>query len=90
MNALVEGTYNNTLAFAPHIGQLDSSAATTQRADVFARRERQPTSFSVNEPRWRTVILQIGNRRAVVTYFVRWAGLCLSRWDTPWRGHRRQ
>lgn len=69
MNTLGEGTYNNTLAFAPHIGQLDSSAATTPRADVFARRERQPTAFSVDEPRWRTVFIQIGNRRGVVTYF---------------------
>ena len=78
MNALVEGTYNynSTLAFAPHIGQLlDSSAATTPHADVFARRERHPTAFSL-EGKLRTVFIEFKNRPVIViTYPDLGAGL---------------
>jgi len=67
MNALMEGTYGSTLAFAPHMGQLDNSAATTPYADVFARLERQSTALSP-ELKQRTVHIQFGDRRGVVTY----------------------
>jgi hypothetical protein len=67
MNALVEGTYNRTLAFAPYAGLLDTSAATTPHADVFARRERQPIVFS-SERQQNTVHILFGERRGTVTY----------------------
>jgi hypothetical protein len=79
MNALAEGTYNSTLAFAPHIGQLDNSAATTP--DVFARRERQPTTFSL-ELRWRTEIIRFVDRPAIVITYPD-SGAGLPTWIVP-------
>jgi hypothetical protein len=70
MNAPLEQTYDSALAFAPNMGQLDSSAATTSYADVadvFARRERQSTVFFPEFKR-RIVHIQVGDRRGVVTY----------------------
>jgi hypothetical protein len=67
MIALREGTYDNILAFAPHMGQLANSAATTS-ADVFARRERQATVF-FPELTPRIVHIQLeAPRRSVVTH----------------------
>jgi hypothetical protein len=80
MNALMEETYNNTLVFAPLVGQLDNSAATTPYADVFAHRERQSTALSP-ELKQRTVHIQFGDRRGVVTYPVSGAE------PRPWIGH---
>jgi len=72
----MEETYGGTLAFAPHVSQLDSSAATTPHADVFARRERQPTALSPLEPKFTTVVIRFKDRPAVViTYPDRGAGL---------------
>lgn len=67
MTALLEGTYDKILAFAPHMGQLDNSAATTSYADVFARRERQTTVVSP-ELTPRIVHIQLDARRSVVTH----------------------
>jgi hypothetical protein len=67
MTALLEGTYDSILAFAPHMGQLDNSAATTPHADVFARRERLSTAYSPELKR-RIVHIEFGDRRGVVTY----------------------
>jgi hypothetical protein len=67
MIALLEGTYDSILAFAPHMGQLHNSAATTPHADVFARRESQATVF-FPAPKQSTVHIQFGDRRGVVTY----------------------
>jgi hypothetical protein len=64
----LEGTYNGAVAFAPHMGQLDRSAATTPHADVFARRERQPTALSALEPKLTTVCIQFKNTVIFVTY----------------------
>jgi hypothetical protein len=46
MIALLGGSDSGAVAFAPHMVQLESSAATTPHADVFARRERQATVLS--------------------------------------------
>jgi hypothetical protein len=43
MIELLEGNYGGAVAFAPHLAQVESRAATTPHADVFARRERQAT-----------------------------------------------
>ena len=67
MTALVEGTYNDTLAFAPHMGQLDNSAVTMPYTDPFVPRERQVTVF-FPPPKPRIVHIQVGDRRGVFTY----------------------
>jgi hypothetical protein len=71
----LEGTYNGAVAFAPHMGQLDRSAATTPHADVFARRERQPTALSPLEPKLTTVSIQFKNTVIFITYPDSGAGL---------------
>jgi hypothetical protein len=62
-----EGTYSDTLAFAPQMGQLDNSAATMPYADVFAHRERQSPALSP-EMKQRTVHIRFGDRSGVITY----------------------
>jgi hypothetical protein len=75
MNGHLEGAYSGAVAFAPDIGQLERSAATTPHADVFARRERQPTLFPL-EPKLSTEIIRFKDRPAVlITYPDKGAGL---------------
>ena len=51
------------------MGQLEGSAATTPHADVFARRERQPTALSPLEPKLTTVYVRFRDRPVIlITY----------------------
>src|SRR5260370_41939881 len=86
-----------TEVFAHQNQQAISSSATTQWADVFARRERRATRVSIPEPRRRTVRLSIDSEPIEITYTTfgaglpKWPGPVLqslsARWGTRPAGH---
>src|SRR5260370_18413383 len=75
MIGLPEGNYSGAVAFAPHMAQVESSAATTPHADVFARRQRQATMLPLDII-WRTERIQFKERPDIlITYPDTAAGL---------------
>jgi hypothetical protein len=78
----MEGTHNGILAFAPYVGQMDITTATTPHTDVFARRERQLTSFSPLEPKLATVYIQFKDRPGILITYPD-AGAGLPPWVVP-------
>lgn len=67
MSAVTENIFGRTSAFAPPLLREPSNAATTQRADVFARRERYTAAVSLPEPKRIVVDLQIGDQSVQLT-----------------------
>src|SRR5260370_6746489 len=81
MIGLPEGNYSGAVAFAPHMAQVESSAATTPHVEVFARRQRQATMLPLDII-WRTERIQFKERPDILITYPD-TGVGLPSWVLP-------
>jgi hypothetical protein len=74
-------TFYRTDVFAPQDRQVFANSPTTQRADVFARRERRAAIIEIPEPRRLAVRFSVDGEPIEFTYTS--FGVGLPRWATP-------